>query len=230
MERAEAAAAGDEVHTPHSAPSTAPSARVSIWESVRACGVWGKEVDKAELRRQVVMPLYARRAVAAAVAAKDEAAGVAAAAAAREEQVEGEQQEEGLAVVTPMVVFVNSKSGGRHGPELKLRLHELISKEQVMTSLIPPPARAALLPNFDVFLPRFASVLVVTVLVTRSRLSLRFRSNSAANLGFRDLIYLELYAFFFLPGSILGFYFAGTFMVLQLYYYPKTKDEQLCVV
>jgi diacylglycerol kinase (ATP) len=192
MERAEAEvemAAGDEVHTPHSAPSTAPSARVSIWESVRACGVWGKEVDKAELRRQVVMPLYARRAVAAAVAAKDEAAGVAAAAAARGEQVEGEQEQgEGLAVVTPMVVFVNSKSGGRHGPELKLRLHELISKEQVMTSLIPPPARAALLPNFDVFLPRFASVLVVTVLVTRSGLSLRFRSNSAANLGFGDLI------------------------------------------
>ncbi|KAI4994236.1 hypothetical protein ZWY2020_029284 [Hordeum vulgare] len=36
-------------------------------------------------------------------------------------------------VVTPMVVFVHSKSGGRHGPELKVRLHELISKEQVTT-------------------------------------------------------------------------------------------------
>ncbi|XP_044981630.1 uncharacterized protein LOC123448719 isoform X1 [Hordeum vulgare subsp. vulgare] len=36
-------------------------------------------------------------------------------------------------VVTPMVVFVNSKSGGRHGPGLKVRLHELISKEQVTT-------------------------------------------------------------------------------------------------
>jgi hypothetical protein len=43
-----------------------------------------------------------------------------------------------------MVVFVNSKSGGRHGPELKLRLHELISEEQVMTSRFPRPhARAA---------------------------------------------------------------------------------------
>ena len=150
MERAEAevemvAATDGGVDTPHSAPS----ARVSIWESVRVCGVWGKEVDKAELRRQVVMPLYARRAVAAAVAAKDEAAGVAAAAAAREAQVvEGE---EGLPVVTPMVVFVNSKSGGRHGPELKLRLHELISKEQVTTSLIP--ARAALLSQFSRFSP-----------------------------------------------------------------------------
>ncbi|KQK01071.1 hypothetical protein BRADI_3g53702v3 [Brachypodium distachyon] len=128
MERAEAEVevAADGGHTPHSAPSTAPSARVSIWESVRACGVWGKEVDKAELQRQVVMPLYARRAVAAAVAAKDEAAGVAAAAAAKGEEVEGDE----VAVVTPIVVFVNSKSGGRHGPELKVRLHELISKEQ----------------------------------------------------------------------------------------------------
>lgn len=109
------------------APSTAPSARVSIWESVRGCGLWGKEVDKAELRKQVVMPLYLRRAVAEAVAAKDEAAGVAAA--------EGQQaaEEEGP-VVAPVVVFVNSKSGGRHGPELKVRLHELISEEQVMTS------------------------------------------------------------------------------------------------
>jgi hypothetical protein len=28
-------------------------------------------------------------------------------------------------------VFVNSRSGGRHGPELKVRLHELITEEQV---------------------------------------------------------------------------------------------------
>jgi hypothetical protein len=142
MERAaaevEMEAAGDDVHTPHSAPSTASSARVSIWESVRACGLWGKDVDKAELRRRVVMPLYARRAVAAAVKEKSEPAGVAAAAAAKEEG-EGD-----AAVVTPMVVFVNSKSGGRHGPELKLRLHELISEEQVTTSRFPRPhARAA---------------------------------------------------------------------------------------
>jgi diacylglycerol kinase (ATP) len=136
MERAE--------ETPR-APSTAPSARVSIWESVRACGVWGKEVDKAELRRQVVMPLYARRAVAAAVKAKDEAVGVAAAA---ERGEEGEVEVEVEAAVTPVVVFVNSRSGGRHGPELKVRLHELISEEQVMTSPIGSATRATLFPNF----------------------------------------------------------------------------------
>ena len=127
-------------------PSTAPSARVSILESVRACGVWGKEVDKAELRRQVVMPLHLRRAVAAAVAAKDEAAGVAAAAAA-EEQGEGEKEEG--PTVAPVVVFVNSRSGGRHGPELKVRLHELITEEQVGDGIAIRSARVQLcFPNF----------------------------------------------------------------------------------
>ncbi|GJM87085.1 hypothetical protein PR202_ga03003 [Eleusine coracana subsp. coracana] len=116
-------------------PSTAPSARVSIWESVRGCGLWGKEVDKADLRKQVVMPLYLRRAVAAAVAAKDEAAGVAAASAA-----DGEAEKEVGPVVAPVVVFVNSKSGGRHGPELKVRLHELISEEQVFDLSVVKPS------------------------------------------------------------------------------------------
>jgi len=131
MERAGevSAAAGNGNGAVRRSPSTAPSARVSIWESVRACGIWGKEVDKAELRRQVVMPLHLRRAVAAAVAAKDEAAGVAAASAAKEGAGDGEKEEG--PTVAPVVVFVNSRSGGRHGPELKVRLHELITEEQV---------------------------------------------------------------------------------------------------
>ncbi|WVZ73343.1 hypothetical protein U9M48_021662 [Paspalum notatum var. saurae] len=136
MERAEevSAAAGNGSAR---RPSTAPSARVSIWESVRACGVWRKEVDKAELRRQVVMPLHLRRAVAAAVKAKDEAAGVAAAAAAAEDTAEGEGE---APAVAPVVVFVNSRSGGRHGPELKVRLHELITEEQVFDLSIAKPS------------------------------------------------------------------------------------------
>lgn len=145
------------------APSTAPSARVSIWESVRACGVWSKEVDKAELRRQVVMPLYLRRAVAAAVKAKDEAAGVAAAAA---EDQAGEDAE-GPAVA-PVVVFVNSRSGGRHGPELKVRLHELITEEQVGNAMEDSlDARATLLA--PILLPTFFSPQIA---VSLSRLSM----------------------------------------------------------
>lgn len=31
----------------------------------------------------------------------------------------------------PVVVFVNSKSGGRHGTELKARLQDLMGQEQV---------------------------------------------------------------------------------------------------
>jgi diacylglycerol kinase (ATP) len=135
-------------------PSTAPSARVSIWESVRACGVWGKEVDKAELRRQVVMPLHLRRAVAAAVAAKDEAAGVAAAAAASAVEEEEGEKEEGP-TVAPVVVFVNSKSGGRHGPELKVRLHELITEEQVGVVTASRFAPRALVQPLALLLPEF---------------------------------------------------------------------------
>ncbi|CAN6233154.1 unnamed protein product [Urochloa humidicola] len=141
MERAGevSAAAGNGNSLVRRAPSTAPSARVSIWESVRACGVWGKEVDKAELRRQVVMPLHLRRAVAAAVANKDEAAGVAAASAAKEAAEGGGEKEEGP-TVAPVVVFVNSRSGGRHGPELKVRLHELITEEQVFDLSVVKPS------------------------------------------------------------------------------------------
>jgi len=145
------------------APSTAPSARVSIWESVRACGVWSKEVDKAELRRQVVMPLYLRRAVAAAVKAKDEAAGVAAATA---EDQAGEDAD-GPAVA-PVVVFVNSRSGGRHGPELKVRLHELITEEQVGDAMeILSTLVQLCLPQF--YSPFFCSPQIVVLL---SRLSM----------------------------------------------------------
>lgn len=34
---------------------------------------------------------------------------------------------------TPIVVFINSKSGGRHGPRLKARLQELMGEEQVIS-------------------------------------------------------------------------------------------------
>ena len=78
--------------------------------------------------RELAVPAVAAAvpAVAAAVKAKDEAAGVAVAAA---EDQAGEDAD-GPAVA-PVVVFVNSRSGGRHGPELKVRLHELITEEQV---------------------------------------------------------------------------------------------------
>ena len=51
--------------------------------------------------------------------------------------------------MAPLVVFVNSRSGGRHGPELKVRLHELITEEQVGDGIAIRSARVQLcFPNF----------------------------------------------------------------------------------
>jgi len=109
------------------------------------------------------MPLYLRRAVAAAVKAKDEAAGVAVAAA---EDQAGEDAD-GPAVA-PVVVFVNSRSGGRHGPELKVRLHELITEEQVGDAMeILSTLVQLCLPQF--YSPFFCSPQIVVLL---SRLSM----------------------------------------------------------
>lgn len=36
----------------------------------------------------------------------------------------------------PVVVFINSKSGGRYGPELKERLQQLMGEEQVSLPLL----------------------------------------------------------------------------------------------
>ncbi|KVH90672.1 hypothetical protein Ccrd_007352 [Cynara cardunculus var. scolymus] len=36
-----------------------------------------------------------------------------------------------VAAECPLVVFINSKSGGRHRPELKARLQDLMGEEQV---------------------------------------------------------------------------------------------------
>jgi hypothetical protein len=58
--------------------------------------------------------------------------------------------------VAPVVVFVNSKSGGRHGPELKVRLHELISEEQVNDVTIRTTLVCAALP------PKFRSPVLLS--------------------------------------------------------------------
>ncbi|KAJ4816505.1 Diacylglycerol kinase [Rhynchospora pubera] len=118
------------------AGSTAVAARVSIWESLKGCGIFHKEIAKEELRQKIVMPKYLRVAMRTASTTRD----VAAAAAAASSAVVGDE-EPMVAPEAPLVVFVNSKSGGRHGPELKERLHELISEEQVFDlQTIQPPA------------------------------------------------------------------------------------------
>ncbi|XP_072970541.1 diacylglycerol kinase 4-like [Typha angustifolia] len=111
-------------------PSTATS-RGSIIESFRSCGIgWGR-LDKEDLRRRVVISGRLRAAMVAAIRSKDPSIAVAAA-------VEVEADEE--LTEAPMVVFVNCRSGGRHGPVLKGRLQELIGEEQVFDLSVVKPS------------------------------------------------------------------------------------------
>ncbi|KAG5225831.1 diacylglycerol kinase family protein [Salix suchowensis] len=98
--------------------------RSSVIESIRGCGLSGLRVNKEDLRRKLSMPKYLRDAIRDSINSKDVDAAVeryrGGNSAGREEASEG-----------PMVVFVNSRSGGRHGPELKERLQQLMGEEQV---------------------------------------------------------------------------------------------------
>ncbi|CAN1329630.1 Diacylglycerol kinase 7 [Linum perenne] len=101
------------------------ASRSSVIESLRGCGLSGVTIDKEVLRKKLVMPAYLRRAIIDAIKSKD------AAEACERHHSTSELRVPEDAPQCAMVVFVNSKSGGRHGPELKLRLQQLISEEQV---------------------------------------------------------------------------------------------------
>ncbi|CAN1228717.1 Diacylglycerol kinase 7 [Linum grandiflorum] len=101
------------------------ASRSSMIDSLRGCGLSGVRIDKEVLRKKLVMPEYLRRAMADAIKSKD------AAEACDRHHSTSEVRVPEEAPHCAMVVFVNSKSGGRHGPELKLRLQQLISEEQV---------------------------------------------------------------------------------------------------
>ncbi|KAM7267199.1 hypothetical protein ACFE04_009365 [Oxalis oulophora] len=93
----------------------------SMMESIRSCGISGLRINKEDLKKMLTMPHYLRRAMRDAIKSKDPDATAVA--------VAGDGNE--VAPECPMIVFVNSRSGGRHGPELKERLQELMSEEQV---------------------------------------------------------------------------------------------------
>ncbi|KAJ0965673.1 hypothetical protein J5N97_026811 [Dioscorea zingiberensis] len=105
--------------SPGRGAQTKIAARSSMVDAFKGCGLSGMGIDKEELRRRVLIPRYLRVAMVEAVRGKNPAV----VAVPEEEGVEAPE--------TPLVVFVNSKSGGRHGPQLKVRLQELMSEEQV---------------------------------------------------------------------------------------------------
>ncbi|KAL9326016.1 hypothetical protein ACSQ67_006661 [Phaseolus vulgaris] len=98
--------------------------RSSIVESFRGCGLSGIRIDKDELKKQLTMPQYLRYAMRDSIRLQDPAAG-------ESRYINRADGEDSAAPPCPMVVFINSRSGGRHGPALKERLQQLMSEEQV---------------------------------------------------------------------------------------------------
>ncbi|WCJ42415.1 diacylglycerol kinase 3 [Euphorbia peplus] len=99
--------------------------RSSVIESIRGCGLSGVRIDKDELKRKLLIPEYLRLAILDSVKSRDPAA------VAERCFNSGELNKRFDAPEGPLVIFVNSKSGGRHGPELKERLQQLMGEEQV---------------------------------------------------------------------------------------------------
>ncbi|XVF47759.1 hypothetical protein PTKIN_Ptkin03bG0136400 [Pterospermum kingtungense] len=101
-------------------------ARTSMMDSIRACGLSGLagvRIDKEELRRRLLMPHYLRLAMLDSIRKKD--------VDAADQHFRLRGSDDAPCPESPIVVFINSRSGGRHGPVLKERLQQLISEEQV---------------------------------------------------------------------------------------------------
>ncbi|ONK81944.1 uncharacterized protein A4U43_C01F34520 [Asparagus officinalis] len=98
--------------------------RSSIADSLRACGlISASTIDREDLRRRITIPEYLRKAM------KDAATQKTPVATARKSFP---LKEIGQGIPeAPIVVFVNSKSGGRRGLEIGERLRELMGEEQI---------------------------------------------------------------------------------------------------
>ncbi|OVA04238.1 Diacylglycerol kinase [Macleaya cordata] len=106
------------------------TARSSFVESFRSVRLSGIRIDKEDLKRRILIPEYLRIAMRDAIQSKDPNVGC--------ENLNSDGVCE--APEAPMVVFVNSRSGGRQGPILKSRLQDLMGVEQVFDlSVVKPP-------------------------------------------------------------------------------------------
>ena len=105
----------------------ARSSTVDSTAAMRGCGLANLTwvgVDKEELRQRLLMPEYLRLAMRDCIKRKD-------ATAIPDHLLLPGGGVADMAPLAPMVVFINPKSGGRHGPVLKERLQQLMSDEQV---------------------------------------------------------------------------------------------------
>ncbi|PIA58907.1 hypothetical protein AQUCO_00400038v1 [Aquilegia coerulea] len=122
---------------PTKADSTRIAARSSMVDSIKGCGLSGIRIDKETLKTRILIPEYLRLAIKEAIQLKDSSVGV---DDNRFKKIELNEDQNEVVPEAPMVIFVNSKSGGRHGPVLKKRLQELMGEEQVfdLKSVKPP--------------------------------------------------------------------------------------------
>ncbi|CAA2992722.1 diacylglycerol kinase 7-like [Olea europaea subsp. europaea] len=109
------------------------SGRSSVIDSLRGCTMAGARIPKEELRQKITLPEYMRLAMKEAIQAKNVEADIVT-------QLYQTSHADGVASPeSPVVVFINSKSGGRHGPELKARLQTLMGEEQVFDLSVVKP-------------------------------------------------------------------------------------------
>ncbi|KAD5317740.1 hypothetical protein E3N88_17686 [Mikania micrantha] len=97
--------------------------RSSVIDSIKRWSLSGIRIPKEELRQKITMPEYLRLAIRDSIASKEI---VSAASHGGKTSIGGGE--------CPLVVFINSKSSGRHGPELKARLQDLMGQEQFLGS------------------------------------------------------------------------------------------------
>ncbi|CAN4084297.1 unnamed protein product [Withania somnifera] len=117
-------------NTESPAPSSAPvSGRSSSSSSSVIDSIWGCTgtiIKKEDLRKRITIPEYLRVAMREATDNKDVEC-----AMRHYNMANAVGAEACKAAESPIVVFINAKSGGRHGPELKARLQDLMGVEQV---------------------------------------------------------------------------------------------------
>ncbi|KAG0473985.1 hypothetical protein HPP92_015842 [Vanilla planifolia] len=145
---------------------TRVATRSSLLDAVKVCGssAAGARLDKAELRRRISMPTSL--AVGMREAIKTQDPGAAARKYAEEAEVAG--RTDIPLPEAPMVVFVNSKSGGRRGPELIARLQELMGEHQVFDLSVVKPSDFTLFAL--IFLEKLAESGDVLARTTREKL------------------------------------------------------------
>ncbi|KAL9151036.1 hypothetical protein ABFS82_11G027200 [Erythranthe guttata] len=116
--------------------AAAASGRSSVIDSIRGCTLSGVRIPREDLKKKITFPEYIRLAMREAIRAQDVDA---AAVAQFYEAAHAQGAEPAEPPEFPLIVFINSKSGGRHGPELKARLQDLMGEEQVFDLLAVKP-------------------------------------------------------------------------------------------